>query len=136
LCTSQELLPFHLQGDTHGTSKRKKASHNYIIPQSLYQSSTRIRRGAFGSRPSIWRVSSKLCCFRSQSSNRSLLHCSVGSSILLTATTRNDTLSVLANMACSLVWPPQSNLVSNSLCGISIRLKVVLPVVSLHRPRL
>lgn len=40
----------------------------------------------------------------------------VGSSILLTRTTRCLTPAVLANMACSLVCPPLSKPVSNSPC--------------------
>ena len=48
------------------------------------------------------------------SSKRSLLHCTVGSSILFTATMRYETPNVLHNMACSRVCPPRSKPVSNS----------------------
>mmetsp|Transcript_24593 Transcript_24593/g.44162 ORF Transcript_24593/g.44162 Transcript_24593/m.44162 type:complete len:295 (+) Transcript_24593:463-1347(+) len=48
------------------------------------------------------------------SSNRTLLHFTVGSSILLITTTKCDTPKVLASRACSLVCPPLSNPDSNS----------------------
>mmetsp|Transcript_1361 Transcript_1361/g.2956 ORF Transcript_1361/g.2956 Transcript_1361/m.2956 type:complete len:305 (+) Transcript_1361:359-1273(+) len=48
------------------------------------------------------------------SSKRCFCHFTVGSSILLMTTTRCDTPSVFARRACSLVWPPLSNPLSNS----------------------
>mmetsp|Transcript_19037 Transcript_19037/g.45986 ORF Transcript_19037/g.45986 Transcript_19037/m.45986 type:complete len:229 (-) Transcript_19037:983-1669(-) len=52
--------------------------------------------------------------FVTHSSYRVFDQLTVGSSILLTTTTRKLTPSVLASMACSRVWPPRSKPVSNS----------------------